>query len=176
MARDERSAAIRGVEELFEGFGDFHGFSGAPVDTALAHAELARSADFDDEELIDELTGLLHVSRHSDAFGFDLIGWLAASDGLTPSAMCLEVKSSGGEGFHLSTGEWRLAKLLHDCGAGDRYAVLVVRRSRNASVPTAMDLLVDPVALVESGQLKQEIDGYQVAYRVQASQPISSAG
>jgi hypothetical protein len=28
-----------------------------------------------------------------------------------------------------------------------------------------MDLLSDPVALVEAGHLRREVDGYQIAYR-----------
>ena len=51
-------------------------FSGAPVEKAKAHAEPACEPQLDEEELIDELTEFLHVSRHSDGFGFDLLGWL----------------------------------------------------------------------------------------------------
>src|SRR3712207_7487725 len=50
---------------------------GDVVEKARAHAETARAADLDEEELVDELTGLLHVARYSDAFGFDMLGWLA---------------------------------------------------------------------------------------------------
>ena len=165
---ERRDVAIGDVIELLGGVGFFEGFTGTPVDEALSHAELARSRDVDDEELIDELTELLHVSRHSDGFGFDLIGWIPPTAGGRPQAMCLEVKSSGGEGFHLSTAEWRMAKTLHDAGEGDRYAVLVVRRSRRGGLPASMDLLVDPVDLVESGQLRKDADGYQIAYRSRA--------
>ncbi len=135
------------------------------VDAALSHAALARSRDIDDDELIDELTGLLHVSRHSDAFGFDLVGWLPLTPGAVPTAVCLEVKSSSGEGFHLSSSEWSLAQRLHDAGEGDRYAVLVVRRSKRGGLPSTMDLLVDPVSLFESGRLRRDVDGFKIAYR-----------
>jgi hypothetical protein len=140
-------------------------FEGAPVDAALAHAARARARDLDDEERIDELSGLLHTSRHSDAFGFDMIGWIPSSPGREGRAVCLEVKSSGGEGFHLSRNEWSVAEKLRDEGTGDRYAVLVVRRAKGGSVPAAMDLLADPVALVKAGLLRSEVDGYQIAYR-----------
>jgi hypothetical protein len=166
----ERDAAVDQVLDLFDRF------EGAPVEAARSHAELTRSGDLEDEELIEELTGLLHVSRHSDAFGFDVMGWLPPSEGAEPEAMCLEVKSSSGEGFHLSSGEWALAQRLHDDGAGGHYAVLVVRRGRRGGVPTSMDLLVDPVSLVESGQLRQEIDGYKVAYRSAALASGLSSG
>ena len=156
----ERDVAIGELIELLSRF------DGAPVEDAIGHTEAARSQDIDEEELVDELTGLLHVSSHSDAFGFDLLGWLPAKDGQAPQAMCLEVKSSGGEGFHLSTGEWRRAEELHDGGSGSRYAVLVVRRAKGGGVPAAMDLLVDPVRLRDQQHLYLAPDGYQVTYSV----------
>lgn len=157
---EDRDRAIDDIVALLSAF------HGPPVDAALAHAELARSRQLDDEELIDELTGLLHVSHHSDGFGFDLVGWLPDTPGTPPRAMCLEVKSSGGEGFNLSSAEWALARRFNDENEGSSYAVLVVRRSKRGGVPAGMDLLLDPVALVESGRLRQEVDGYRMAYRV----------
>jgi hypothetical protein len=79
----------------------------------------------------------------------------------------MEVKSSSGEGFHLSRGEWTLADRFHRAGEGDRYSVVVVRRSPRGGVPAAMDLLIDPVGLVAAGLLRQDVDGYQIAYRTQ---------
>lgn len=157
---EERDRAVDEMVDLLSAF------QGPPVDAALAHAELARSRQLDDEELIDELTGLLHVSRHSDAFGFDLIGWLPDNPGAPPRAMCLEVKSSAGEGFNLSSAEWAIARRFNDESEGNRYAVLVVRRSKRGGVPAGMDLLLNPVALVDGGQLRQEVDGYRMAYRL----------
>lgn len=149
-----RDAAIGEIETLLRQF------KGSPVDEALTHAAPARMRDLDEEELIDELSGLLHVSQYSDAFGFDLIGWLDKGQ-----AICLEVKSSGGEGFHLSRRQWSVAEEFHSNNAGELYAVLVVRRAKAGGVPDAMDLLSDPVALVEAGHLRREVDGYQIAYR-----------
>ena len=57
-----------------------------PVARALAHFEPAMSTELDDEELIDELTGLLYVVRYSDDFGFDLLGWLPPVAGHDPIA------------------------------------------------------------------------------------------
>jgi hypothetical protein len=62
-----------------------------------------------------------------------------------------------------------LAEGLHTEGAGDRYAALVVRRAKAGGVPAAMDLLSDPVALVDAGHLRREADGYQIAYRTSGS-------
>jgi hypothetical protein len=161
VSDEEREQALDEVTALFARF------EGKPVDAALSHAALARSRDIDEEELIDELTGLLHVSRHSDAFGFDLVGWLPLAPGSEPTAVFLEVKSSSGEGFHLSSSEWALAQRLHDDDEGNRYAVLAVLRSKGDGLPSTMDLLVDPVGLFESGQLRRDVDGYKIAYRTE---------
>ena len=139
-------------------------FEGSPVDKALAHADPACEAELDEEELIDELTELLHVSRHSDGFGFDLIGWLPPAPGRDPMALCLEVKSTRDGTFHLSRGEWERATWFQESGEGDRYAVLVVRRSTNGP-PNRLDLLADPVQLEASGQLAKIDDGYEISYR-----------
>lgn len=152
-----RSAAI---DDLVELLGEFEG---SPVDRALAHAVTARAADLDPEELADELAGLLHVAQHSDAFGFDLLGWFPPdADGRHPvGAVCLEVKSSGGDTFHLSSGEWRTAERFRGTS---HYAVLVVKRAKSGGPPVAMDLLTDPVTLVEHHQLHRDVDGYVLRY------------
>ena len=114
--------------------------------------------------LIDELTELLHVSRHSDGFGFDLVGWLPPSPGAPSVALCLEVESSAIGTFHLSRKEWKEAMALHDSGKGSRYVVLVVARSAGSALPERLDLLSDPVELVQSGRLRKQEDGYELAY------------
>ena len=144
-------------------------FTGSPVDAARAHADLARTPGLDDEDLIDELTGLLHVAAHSDAFGFDLLGWLPPTPGAEPIAVCLEVKSASAEGFHLTTSEWALAERFHHDRRGQLYAVLVVRRGPRASLPQAMDLLADPVGLHTTGRLHRDVDGYTLTYRTSTS-------
>jgi hypothetical protein len=138
-------------------------FEGEPVERALAHFEPAMSTELDDEELIDELTGLLYVVRYSDAFGFDLLGWLPPAAGDDPIAMCLETKSSADGTFHFSAGEWTVASQLRDDGRGDEYAVLVVRR-RIDPVPERLDLLVDPVTQCDQGLMSRRDDGYVLAY------------
>jgi hypothetical protein len=138
-------------------------FEGEPVERALAHFEPAMSTELDDEELIDELTGLLYVVRYSDDFGFDLLGWLPPVAGHDPIAMCLEAKSSGDGTFHFSAGEWTVASQLRDDGRGDEYAVLVVRR-RIDPVPESLDLLVDPVTQCDQGLMSRRDDGYVLAY------------
>jgi hypothetical protein len=138
-------------------------FAGDPVARALAHADALIAPDLDDEEIIEELTGLLHVARYSDDFGFDLLGWLAPAVGAEPTAMCLEAKSSADGTFHLSAGEWAQASQLRDDGLGHQYAILVVRRG-SGPVPERLDLLVDPVTQCDQGLLSRRDDGYVIAY------------
>ena len=144
-------------------------FKEGAVDMALSHEAAARRPDLDDEELFDELSGLLHVSHYSDLFGFDLIGWMPSDPNGEGRAVCVEVKSSGGEGFHLSRREWATAERFHTGGIGDQYAVLLVLRSRDGGVPKDMHILDDPVGLEETGGLKMEADGYLVVYETDAS-------
>lgn len=141
-------------------------FEGDVVSELAEHGTRARGAVDDDEDFVDHLSRLIHVSAVSDAFGFDVLGWDSPGAGDSPRPMCLEVKSSGGGTFHLSTGEWSRAQTLHDLGLGDRYAVLVVVRSRGGGPPARMDLLPDPVGLVGAGHLARTADGYIVAYEV----------
>lgn len=140
-------------------------FSGPLVEAARSHAEAARSVDIDEEELTDELTEFLYVARRSDEFGFDMLGWLSPSEGKQPIGMCLEVKSSPSGEFHLSAGEWKTASDFNETGAGMRYAVLVVRRSKTSGTPERLDLLLDPVTLCDEGLLSRREDGYVMRYR-----------
>jgi len=149
--------AIVGLLDMFEG---------PPVEKARSHAEPACEPELDDEELIDELTELLHVSRHSDGFGFDLLAWLPPTPDADPMALCVEVKSTHDGTFHLSRNEWERAEWFHEQGEGQRYAVLVVHRSAGGEPPKRLDLLPDPVHLVNTGQLAKKDDGYELGYRV----------
>lgn len=160
---EKREAAIDEIETLLK-----QRFTGV-VEDALAHVHDARRRDLDDEERIEVLSSLLHVSRYSDTFGFDMVGWLPSAVSGEPRAQYLEVKSSSSEGFHLSQGQWSFAEQLNKEGKGYQYAVLVVRRGRSGGVPAAMDLLSDPVELDNDGHLRMAVDGYQVAYRVSSS-------
>ena len=138
-------------------------FTGPPVDHALAHADMARAPDPDEDDLIEALAGLLHLSEYSDGFGFDMLGWLAPHGSVTPRAMLVEVKSTAGGLFHLSPSEWRCAENFHDL-----YSVLVVRRPSEGAVPKSLDLLNDPVRLVAADLLAQSPDGYVLKYTAKA--------
>ncbi len=47
--------------------------------------------------------------------------------------------------------------------------MLLVCRAKAGGVPVAMDLLSDPVDLVDRGRLHKEEDGYRIAYRTGGS-------
>ena len=149
---DERGAAIDALLDLFEPFKDE-----AP-ERARAHAEAARSPELDEDELIDELAGFLHVAGYSDAFGFDMLGWIIDPESGIGRPMLLEVKSSADGSFHLSPNEWLCAEEY--TGA---YGVLIVRRAPTGAVPQRLDLLVDPVGLVPE-RLSKTADGWLMAY------------
>jgi hypothetical protein len=154
LERSVREQAIPAIVELLRTF------SGDAVDQALSHADAVMDPDLEEEELIDELTGLLHVAKYSDAFGFDLLGWLPPVKGEHPNAMCREVKSSADGTFHFSAGEWERATQFRDAGRGDTYSVLVIRRrSGRAPVPERLDLLVDPVTQCEQGSTTRQDEG-----------------
>lgn len=165
LESEQRNLALGAFEEMLAHF------QGAPVDAALSHLDAARSESADEEDLIDDLRGLMHVSRHSDGFGFDLLGWLSVSEGSEPIAVCIEVKSAGGHEFHFTASEWALAERFHEEARGERYAVLVVHRGKRGGPPTSMDLLIDPVRLVREGKLVRAADGYVVRYEVAVGQP-----
>jgi hypothetical protein len=139
-------------------------FDGSPVNTARAHGESAKDPSLDDEDLIDHLEQFLHVAQHSDAFGFDLLGWIPGDDGAGGRPMAIEVKSSSDTRFMLSAAEWRCAERLSASeGEPALYAVLVVRRT-GTNQPTAMDFLEDPYQLSADNRITLDTDTYQVGY------------
>lgn len=140
-------------------------FDGTPVKHVRSLLDELVTGTFTEDDLLIRLTAALRVSSVSDGFGFDLLGFLPPYPGAPPRAMCLEVKSSKTRQFHLSTGEWTTAQLLSKRGDGGAYAVLVVRRGTTGGAPASMDLLADPVDLVQRELLSTEADGYTVAYR-----------
>lgn len=154
---------VRAIEELIE---LLRLFDGEVVDEAIRHAELASDTQLDEEGLIEELSSFLHLSRLSDAFGFDILGWLPLDPGAAPVPLCLEVKSSSTRRFHLSRSEWERATWFADEGMGRAYVVGIVNRGAIGAPPKGIDLLVDPVKLVEDGALEQAVDGYELGYAV----------
>lgn len=165
LPSDERKDAVESILELLDALS----LKGPAVDAARAHAVPACDASLDEDELVEELSQLLHVSSYSDHFGFDMLGWLEPYEGSAPQAMCVEVKGTRDGGFHLSRGEWLLAEEMNADDSGDAYGVLVVRRARGGGPPSALDLLADPVSLVAGGQLSKVDDGYVMTYTVRSA-------
>lgn len=163
MNDSDRAIAVEDIRRLLEYF------EPEATKQLLEHASAvaAPRQEDDDDDLVAALEGLLHVSRYSDGFGFDLIGWAPPEPGAPPHAMCLEVKSTSGGRFHLSSNEWCIAGELPSKGAANRYAVLAVHRGKAGEVPVSMVLLVDPVGLKEMGLILLETDGYVAKYTVQ---------
>lgn len=137
-------------------------YKGDCIDELRSKADHAASPWVDDDDRAEALAEFLHLSRTSDMFGCDLLGWLRPDPDDDPKPLFLEVKSSLGRQALISTHEWDEATRL-----GDRYAILVVTRDRSGD-PTGMDLLVDPVALHHEQRLIRTADGYVVTYGVSA--------
>lgn len=160
LSADDRRTAIDAITALLDDF------EGKPVDKARFHAAPACDPQLDEDELVEELTELLHVSRLSDGFGFDLLGWLPLQPDAEPTAVCLEVKSTRDGTFHLSRNEWERATWFHERREGERYVILVVHRSSGSEPPQRIDILADPVHLVATEQIAKLDDGYELSYRV----------
>lgn len=163
LTTEARAEALLTISEFMGKY-----WAGNAVAAAMAHLPGALEANADEEDLIADLVGFLHLSEHSDAFGFDMLGWLDVDESGRPRPVAVEVKSSSTGEFLLSRSEWRWAQHLHDANDGSGYAVLVVRRGGAAGLPTHMDLLVDPVDLVANGRLQKDDDGYRLDYRSDA--------
>ncbi|GAA4411464.1 hypothetical protein GCM10023168_32370 [Fodinibacter luteus] len=157
-----RDRAIGEIIDMLERYG----FTGPATERVRAHGEGAREPGHDEEELIDRLTEFLWVAAFSDGFGFDVLGWFAdPEDPAGGHPMALEVKSASGS-FFLSSGEWAVAERMRaNDEARAAYAVLAVHPRRAGSdAPDGMDLLIDPVQLCESGQIRREDDTYRMRY------------
>lgn len=160
MDQTARTAAVNQTLDFLDRF------EGTPVDAMRRHGAAAKEPDLDPEDLIDQLHGLLHASRHSDNFGFDLLGW-RTEEGAAGRPIALEVKSSVDGGFFLSSSEWRRAEELQATATSPAsYAVLIVRRTKGSDVPAGMDLLEDPYQLAAEGLLNLDTDTYRVTYDV----------
>ena len=159
-----RDRAIGEIIDMLEQYG----FTGPATERVREHGEAAREPGLDDEELIDRLTEFLWVAAFSDGFGFDVLGWFTDLEGPAGGyPMALEVKSASGS-FYFSSGEWAVAERMRATDeARAAYAVLAVHPRRAGSdAPDGMDLLIDPVHLCESEQIRREDDTYRMRYRL----------
>lgn len=135
-------------------------YVGEAIDELCDQATMATSTTTDEDDQMDALGRFLHLSRTSDMFGCDLLGWLSPYPGADPRPLFLEVKSTADRAALISHAEWRQAERL-----ADAYAVLLVRRGAKNAVPTAMDLLPDPVNLFRTNKISLDPDTWQLAYQ-----------
>ena len=119
---------------------------------------------------IDELIDFVHVSKQSDDFGFDLLGFLAGTIGGNPEVLFLEVKSSAGRSFQASTHEWDVAERPSTRAL---YAFLVMPRGEGGR-PTAMEILRDPATLLDQGRITRSVNDWRVDYGVSSSDEVPS--
>jgi hypothetical protein len=138
------------------------GFSGARVDALVRRAREALVSDpTDDDDAVEALRTFVHVSRTSDQFGFDVIGYLQLQAGGSWSPALLEVKSSRDRTFKVSDTEWRRAT---NDDIRSRYAFCIVLRG-GATTPKAIELLLDPADRLAKGQLSRDTDVWLFSYR-----------
>lgn len=149
----ERRTTIDQLTEALTG-----AYRGDCIDELAGRGAQACSPAVDDDERTEALADFLHLARTSDMFGSDLLGWLPALPGEEPRPLFLEVKSTKGRSALISTHEWDEAARL-----GDAYAVLLVIRDKTGE-PDAIELLPNPVALLDAGLLTLTPDGYELAY------------
>lgn len=146
--RDAISEMIASLEAAFDGTG---------AERVLERGRaLASITDLD--ELIETLTDFVHLSRWSDGFGCDVLGWLAVADGEVACPVFLEVKSDTDRKFPMSRHEWETAERL-----ASSYGILVVLRGATPS----MELLVDPFARLstEPPSIARKAESFIVSYR-----------
>jgi hypothetical protein len=138
-------------------------YKGKVVERLIGRAQTAMAEDISEEDCLEALIGFLHLSRESDEFGCDLLGWLASSPNASPRPLFLEVKSDHDRRFPVSRAEWERAKVLKDA-----YAFFVVERSQDdqdgQTVPQRMVILPNPVQLHADQRLGLDPDTWRVSY------------
>ena len=134
-------------------------FESDVVDSLSARAKESLDA-VEDDEAVDSLIRFVHVSKASDDFGFDLIGYLPGTIGQPPEVLFLEVKSSTGRSFIVSTHEWEVSERED---LRESYAFLVVQRGPDGQ-PKAMEILRDPPGLLAEGRVTRNVKDWGVEY------------
>jgi hypothetical protein len=133
------------------------------VDVGMRETEAAAATALlptgDPDDVIAALRALVHVSRRSDQFGFDVPGWLRADSGdEAPGPVLLEVKSAstpegGRRAIQACKHEWEVAI---DLRSARYYAFCLVGRSPDG-VP-AMEHLARQAFIERPDELRAEPD------------------
>jgi hypothetical protein len=135
-------------------------FEDVAVDRLLGAAADYRTAT-DEDEAIEALSALVHASQVSDAFGFDLVGYLRDASGQY-RVLLLEVKATADRKFMVSRHEWK--DVATHARIRDVYAFMTVGRDDEGQ-PKAIEILVNPAALHEAGRLRLRIEDWRATYR-----------
>jgi len=138
-----------------------HAYKGDCIEGLVGKAERATSPSADDDEQTEALADFLHLSRTSDMFGCDMLGWLSPYPGAKSQPLFLEVKSTANRQVLISATEWREAKRLRDS-----YAILLVMRGTDGEAPAAMELLPDPAAIKKAKGLTLSADTWILSYEL----------
>lgn len=125
--------------------------------------EVSKAADEDAE--VEALARLVHVSEISDAFGFDIAGYLPDEQG-GHRVLLIEVKATGDRGFVVSRHEWE--DVATRDGIRGSYAFMTVARTK-ANQPRSIELVVNPADLHERGLLRLDVRDWQARYRPSTS-------
>lgn len=153
LPADERSACM---EQLMATVAA--AYDGEAATAVLSYGRQAADDSRDDEERLEALAQFLHLSRESDEFGCDILGWLQPRGEDAARPIFLEVKSVSGKAFFMSANEWQRAGELR----GDYAVCAVVRAKSGPDAPSHMTLLPDPVALEAHQLLELETDTWTV--------------
>jgi len=164
MSREQRLAAVDAIEGAIR-----ERFSDEGLRRVERLAEEVRHAEDEDWE-IEALSRLVHVSQISDAFGFDIVGYLPDDRGVH-RVLLIEVKATGDRGFIVTRHEWDHVATNPDIR--DVYAFMTVGRDRSGR-PKALELVVNPADLHDRGLVRLDVRDWDARYRPPAARPAGS--
>jgi hypothetical protein len=164
LSREQRLAAVDAIEGAIR-----ERFSDEGLRRVERLAEEVRHAEDEDWE-IEALSRLVHVSQISDAFGFDIVGYLPDDRGVH-RVLLIEVKATGDRGFIVTRHEWD--DVATNPAIRDVYAFMTVGRDRTGR-PKALELVVNPADLHDRELLRLDIRDWDARYRPPAARPAGS--
>ena len=135
-------------------------YHGDSIQKLLSFKDRALLVEAEDDDRMEALSDFIHLSKESDSFGCDILGWLSPFEGSSPQPMFLEVKSDADRKFNVSENEWMQAERL-----AENYAFMVVLRGAK-NTPAGFELLPNPHQLANAGVEKLTVvpDGRIVSY------------
>lgn len=135
-------------------------YKGTSVEKLISFKKQALLNIDEPEERLDALLNFIHLSKESDSFGCDILGWMAPFPGEGDRPVFLEVKSDSDRSFNVSRAEWARAEVLQDS-----YAFLVVLRDHEKNTPKSFEILPNPYQLAEDTKIEKDEDGWIVSYK-----------